>query len=110
MARPLEAILIEDDWYRGRVLLIGDAAHSTTPHLASGAGMAVEDALVLVEELEKTADLNEGLEAFMTRRLPRGKLVVGNSLKLGEMEQSGAPTDEIGKLMGASLHAIAQPY
>jgi len=42
--RPLEAILMPKPWYRGRVVLIGDAAHATTPHLASGAGMAIEDA------------------------------------------------------------------
>jgi 2-polyprenyl-6-methoxyphenol hydroxylase-like FAD-dependent oxidoreductase len=33
--RPLEALLLNSPWYRGRVLLIGDAAHATTPHLAS---------------------------------------------------------------------------
>ncbi|MGH1368124.1 MAG: FAD-dependent monooxygenase [Maritimibacter sp.] len=110
MARPLESILLEDDWFRGRVLLIGDAAHSTTPHLASGAGMAVEDALVLVDELEKADTLKDALSAFVTRRMPRGKLVVGNSLKLGQMEIDGAPAEEIGKLMGASLHAIEAPY
>ena len=110
MARPLESILLDDPWYVGRVILIGDAAHATTPHLASGAGMAVEDALVLVEELDKAPDLGAALSAFMARRLPRGKLVVGNSLKLGEMEQAHAPTEEIAGLMMASLKAIAEPY
>lgn len=110
MARPLEAILLEDPWYQGRVILIGDAAHATTPHLASGAGMAVEDAIVLVDELDKTPDYPAAMRAFMERRLPRGRLVVGNSLKLGELEQAGAPTPEIGALMMASLKAIAQPY
>lgn len=110
MARPLEAILLDDPWYKGRVILIGDAAHATTPHLASGAGMAVEDAIVLVDELDRTPDYEAAMRAFMERRLPRGKLVVGNSLKLGELEQAGAPTPEIGALMMASLKAIAQPY
>ena len=40
---------------RGRVLLIGDAAHPTTPQLASGAGMAVEDGLVIADELLRAA-------------------------------------------------------
>lgn len=110
MARALDSILLEQDWYVGRVLLIGDAAHATTPHLASGAGMAVEDAIVLVEELDKAETLEAGLQAFMARRLPRGKLVVGNSLELGRLEQAGAGMDKIGPLMGASLAAIAQPY
>lgn len=110
LARPLESILIDGPWNVGRVLLIGDAAHATTPHLASGAGMAVEDAIVLVEELDKADTFDGGIEAFMARRLPRGKLVVGNSLKLGELEQEGAGMDKIGPLMGQSLAAIAQPY
>jgi 2-polyprenyl-6-methoxyphenol hydroxylase-like FAD-dependent oxidoreductase len=110
LARPLEAILLDHPWNVGRVLLIGDAAHATTPHLASGAGMAVEDAIVLVDELEKAETFDGAMEAFMARRLPRGKLVVGNSLKLGELEQAGAGMDQIGPLMGQSLAAIAQPY
>jgi 2-polyprenyl-6-methoxyphenol hydroxylase-like FAD-dependent oxidoreductase len=39
IARPLESILLPLPWHRGRVALIGDAAHATTPHLASGAGV-----------------------------------------------------------------------
>jgi 2-polyprenyl-6-methoxyphenol hydroxylase-like FAD-dependent oxidoreductase len=42
--RPLEWQLLADPWYKGRVVLVGDAAHATTPHMASGAGMAIEDA------------------------------------------------------------------
>ena len=109
-ARPLESILLDDPWYAGRVILIGDAAHATTPHLASGAGMAVEDAIVLVDELDKTDSYEGAMRAFMNRRLPRGKLVVGNSLKLGEMEINHAPAEELGALMMQSLIAIAQPY
>lgn len=110
LARPLESILLGDPWYKGRVILIGDAAHATTPHLASGAGMAVEDAIVLVDELDKAAVYDAGMKAFMARRLPRGLLVVGNSIKLGQMEQAHAPTQEIAGLMFASLKAIAEPY
>ena len=47
--RPLEAVLVPAPWHRGRVLLIGDAAHATTPHLGQGAAQAVEDAVVLGE-------------------------------------------------------------
>ena len=108
--RPLESILMDDDWYKGRVALIGDTVHATTPHLGSGAGMAVEDAIVLVDELKKAPVLEDALHAFMQRRLPRGRLVVGNSLKLGELEMAGAPSEQQGKLMQDSLHAIAEPY
>ena len=102
--------MIDGPWYNGRVILIGDAVHATTPHLGSGAGMAVEDALVLVDELKRGPNLQDALHDFMQRRLPRGRLVVGNSLELGRMEMAGAPMADQGKLMQDSLHAISEPY
>ncbi|MBT9386794.1 FAD-dependent monooxygenase [Pseudooceanicola sp. CBS1P-1] len=108
--RPLESILVPGDWYRGRVVLIGDAVHATTPHLGSGAGMAVEDALVLVEELSAHPSLEDALHGFMRRRLPRGRLVVGNSLKIGEMEMAGDPMPAQAALMAESIAAISAPY
>ena len=41
----------------GRVVLIGDAVHATTPHLASGACIGIEDAIVLAEEIDRAADI-----------------------------------------------------
>jgi len=108
--RPLESILLDQDWYQGRVILIGDTVHATTPHLAAGAGMAVEDALVMAEELDKADDLSTAFAAFMNRRLDRAKLVVGNSRKLGELEMAGAPMPEQGALMQESTQAICAPY
>lgn len=108
--RPLETVLVDGDWYDGRIVLIGDTVHATTPHLASGAGMAVEDAIVLVEELKRHGAISDALAAFMARRLDRARLVVGNSLKLGEMEMAGAPMPDQGKLMQASMQAAAAPY
>lgn len=110
MARPLETLLLDGPWHQGRIVLIGDAVHATTPHLASGAGMAIEDAIVLVDELDRATEVQAALHGFMARRLPRAKLVVGNSLRLGEMEIAGAPSDHIGALMMASLAAISEPY
>jgi naringenin degradation protein FdeE len=108
--RPLEAILLEDAWTSGRIALIGDAAHATTPHLGAGAGMAVEDAIVLVDELDKGDSIAAAFARYFDRRLPRGKIVVGNSLRLGEMEMAGAPMAELGALMADSFKAIARPY
>jgi len=107
--RPLEAVLLPDPWFRGRVILIGDAVHATTPHLASGAGMAIEDGLVLAEELARDSDIDAALPRFMRRRYERGKLVVENSLRLGEIEMShGSPTEH-SRLMLAAAAALAQP-
>jgi 2-polyprenyl-6-methoxyphenol hydroxylase-like FAD-dependent oxidoreductase len=107
--RPLEAVLLPNPWYRGRVVLIGDAAHATTPHLASGAGMAVEDGIVLAEEITRDGDIDAALPRFMQRRFERGKLVVENSLRLGELEMTHGSPVEHTRVMMAAVAALAQP-
>jgi 2-polyprenyl-6-methoxyphenol hydroxylase-like FAD-dependent oxidoreductase len=53
------------------VLLIGDAAHATSPNMAQGAAMALEDALVLAESLNAADSIPEALAAHERRRRPR---------------------------------------
>jgi 2-polyprenyl-6-methoxyphenol hydroxylase-like FAD-dependent oxidoreductase len=109
--RPLHAILLPSPWYRGRVLLVGDAAHSTTPHLAAGAAIAMEDAVVLGELLEHHESLDEALAAFMARRFERCRLVVENSLQLGEWEKDpDAPGADPARLSNESFAALAAPF
>lgn len=108
--RPLEAFFLPKPWHLGRTLLIGDAAHPTTPQLASGAGMAVEDAIVLGQELQaRHAPVDTLFERFMQRRYGRCRLVVENSIEIGRREQSGASTAEQTQLVEASLNTLAQP-
>jgi naringenin degradation protein FdeE len=107
--RPLEAVLLPDPWYRGRVVLIGDAAHATTPHLAFGVGMAVEDGIVLAEEVARDGDFDAALPRFMKRRFERGRLVVENSLRLGELEMTHGSPKEHSRVMMAAVTALAQP-
>lgn len=108
--RPLEWLLLPDPWYKGRVVLIGDAAHATTPHMASGAGLAVEDGLVLAQELEKTDDVAAALRGFMDRRFERAKLVVESSVQSGEMEITGADRMKQTGMLAAATKALALPY
>jgi 2-polyprenyl-6-methoxyphenol hydroxylase-like FAD-dependent oxidoreductase len=107
--RPFYAVLLPPPWHSGRVVLIGDAAHATTPHLASGAGIGVEDAVVLAEELERATDLDVALNAFTRRRYERCRLVVENSLALGEMERRNAPREQHDQLMRTSMAALLAP-
>jgi 2-polyprenyl-6-methoxyphenol hydroxylase-like FAD-dependent oxidoreductase len=107
--RPLFALMMPAPWHRGRLVLIGDACHATTPHLASGAGMAVEDVIVLVEELARAPDLESGLQHFTTRRYERCRMVVENSVRLGDIEQTGGSTEEHERLMRKSMAALLQP-
>ncbi|AYC32324.1 FAD-binding protein [Pseudomonas cavernae] len=84
--KPLEVVFVSEPWYRGRVLLIGDAAHATTPHLGQGAGMAIEDAVVLGEELTAGGSVEQQLERFMARRYERCKFISDSSVLAGDKE------------------------
>lgn len=107
--RPLEGFLLPKPWHVGRVLLIGDATHPTTPQLASGAGMAIEDALVLGDVLRDASTVEGALEAFIARRYERCRLVVENSLEIGRREQRRAPIEEQTQLVEDSLRVLAEP-
>lgn len=104
--RPLAGLLMDGPWHRGRVVLLGDAVHATTPHLASGAGLAVEGAVVLAEELARRHFLEGALMAYAGRRYDRARLVVRNSMRLGEIEQTGGSKEEHMQLMSYSLTAL----
>ena len=105
--RPLEAVLLPRPWYQGRILLIGDAAHSTTPHLASGAGIAVEDALMLSHLLSRTSStIEQAFSQFMDRRWARCKDVVESSVEIGALQQSGASPEKYGALIGAAEYRL----
>ena len=108
ISRPLEAILLPRPWHRGRIVLIGDASHATTPHLASGAGIAVEDALVLSEELERAGEVPAALKRFEERRWERCRMVVENSVRIGAMEQTHAEPATLKALMAESELALRQ--
>lgn len=107
--RPLEGFLLPRPWEKGRVILIGDAAHPTTPQLASGAGMAVEDALVLAQELAQQPSVELAFAGFMSRRYERCRLVVENSLEIGRREQARAPMEKQAELVEQSLRILAEP-
>jgi 2-polyprenyl-6-methoxyphenol hydroxylase-like FAD-dependent oxidoreductase len=107
--RPLEVLLQPNPWYRGRVVLIGDAAHATTPHLASGAGMAIEDGIVLVDELQSQPTVAAALESLMVRRFDRCRLVIENSVKLGQIEMTHGSPAEHTRLMSEALGVLRQP-
>jgi 2-polyprenyl-6-methoxyphenol hydroxylase-like FAD-dependent oxidoreductase len=67
--------LAEEHWCTGRVVLIGDAAHASSPMMGEGGSLAIEDAGVLAESLRAADSVEEALEAFVVRRRPRVRWV-----------------------------------
>jgi 2-polyprenyl-6-methoxyphenol hydroxylase-like FAD-dependent oxidoreductase len=80
---PIEEVILPAPWYRGRVLLIGDAAHASGPHISQGATMAIEDAVVLAELLGGGDAVETVLTQFMNRRYERCKFVQDMSRQVG---------------------------
>ena len=110
VARPMEVIFLEDDpWHKGRVVLLGDAVHASTPHLAQGAGMAIEDALVLAEELEKADATEAAFEAYRARRYARVAHVAVNSIRIGEMQMGKIEPFDVGALTGQTIGMMCEP-
>lgn len=104
-----ETHLLAEPWNRGRVVLIGDAAHACPPTLAQGAAQALEDAVVLCELLLAADQLTDQVFAdFMSRRYERAKAVVEASLQLGQWLLDHEQGDVPG-LMGRTAHLLATP-
>lgn len=107
--RPLESLLLPQPWFTGRVVLIGDAVHATTPHMASGACIGIEDGLVVADELVASASVGEGLQRFQSRRWERCRMVVENSVRLGEIEIANGDKAEHAQIMRATMMALCDP-
>ena len=87
----LEEVVQPAPWYRGNAVLIGDAAHASLPHMAQGAAMAMEDALVLAELAAQDLDMPERLERFIKRRFDRCMYVQNTSHAMADSELDYTP-------------------
>lgn len=74
-------------WIHGRVALLGDAAHAITPNMGQGAGMAIEDAAVLADELGDGSDVESALVHYVARRDRRVQSVRNQSWRIGQVGQ-----------------------
>ena len=94
---PEEIIVTEieelslERWTWGRAVLLGDAVHAMTPNIGQGAGMAMEDAAVLAEELAGAAEIDHDLANYVRRRKARVETVMRISREVGkDGQRSGA--------------------
>ncbi|MFF8969110.1 FAD-dependent oxidoreductase [Streptomyces sp. NPDC014995] len=101
--------LVEGPWHRGRVVLVGDAAHCCPPTLAQGAAMSLEDASVLVELLTTRDDWDDQLLTdYRARRLPRVRMVVDASVQLGRWLLDGERDADVPGLIGRTMTALKE--
>jgi 2-polyprenyl-6-methoxyphenol hydroxylase-like FAD-dependent oxidoreductase len=109
--RPFENTLVPSPWYRGRVVLIGDAAHTMTPHLTAGGGMAIEDAIILAEALAQDGPLPGRLDEFMQRRFERVRTACDISLAICKLEQAAEPdVGQIYALTGKGYALLGESF
>ncbi|MBF6543351.1 FAD-dependent oxidoreductase [Nocardia brasiliensis] len=85
--RPVRTAVLTGAWHRGNGVVIGDAAHAPAPQMASGAALAIEDGLVLAEELTRYATVGAGLAAFVDRRASRCRALVHTSVTISGLAQ-----------------------
>lgn len=107
--RPLEAQFVQAPWHRGRVMLLGDAAHATTPHLGQGAAQAVEDAVTLGDLARQVDEPEEIARRFMARRYERCKFIWESSIQVGQWEQADDLDADVAALSHRVLETVSAP-
>lgn len=107
--KPLEWLFLTGDWSKGRVVLLGDAVHATTPHLGQGAGMAIEDAIVLADELERAGTPEAAFAAYRARRFDRCRYIVEQSLAICRGQLGTGPAVENAQATKNMFIKVAEP-
>ena len=107
--KPLECLLLEGPWHKGRVVLLGDAVHATTPHLGQGAGMAIEDSVVLAEELARAATPQEAFHAYQERRQERCAYIVRTSRLICDAQLGKVPPPDYARTTAEMFEMTARP-
>lgn len=107
---PIEWLMVEGPWHKGRVIIIGDAVHACPPLVAQGAAMCTEDAVLLADYVTRDGDLGQLLSDFEARRKPRVKLVLEASLQMAQWEiDPDMPGADPATLMTDTLAKLAAP-
>ncbi|WP_278353038.1 FAD-dependent oxidoreductase [Chryseobacterium gleum] len=78
-------------WYKGKVCLIGDAAHGISPHIGQGASLALEDTVVIAEQLQLNKECEAAFQAFQSERQPRVEKIIKNARKVGNTKTKTNP-------------------
>ncbi len=90
-AYPIYDIPSLSKWHQGKICLIGDAAHATSPHIGQGASLALEDTAVLAKCIRNEADLTTAFEKFQQIRQPRVEKLIKTARKIGNSKSKPNP-------------------
>ncbi|MFD9242455.1 FAD-dependent oxidoreductase [Streptomyces sp. NPDC059556] len=104
-----DRLLVEGAWHRGRVVLVGDAAHCCPPTMAQGAALSLEDSWVLAQMLI-TSDSwdDELLQAYYERRIARVRPVVEGSVQIGQWQLDGVRDADVPGLMARTMTMLRE--
>ncbi|MFJ3438731.1 FAD-dependent oxidoreductase [Streptomyces cyaneofuscatus] len=104
-----DRLLVEGSWHRGRVVLIGDAAHCCPPTLAQGAALSLEDAWVLAQLLTE-AEVWDGelLQAYYERRISQVRPVVEASVQIGQWQLDHVRDADVPGLMARTMTMLRE--
>ncbi|MFD5875441.1 FAD-dependent oxidoreductase [Streptomyces sp. NPDC060322] len=104
-----DRMLVEGSWHRGKVVLIGDAAHCCPPTLAQGAALSLEDAWVLSQMLTESPSWDDTLfQAYYERRIARVRPVVEASVQIGQWQLDGVRDADVPGLMGRTMTMLRE--
>ncbi|MFF3315801.1 FAD-dependent oxidoreductase [Streptomyces sp. NPDC003035] len=104
-----DRLLIEGSWHRGRVVLVGDAAHCCPPTLAQGAALSLEDAWVLAQLLTESDDWDEELlQTYYERRITRVRPVVEASVQIGRWQLDHVRDADVPGLMARTMTMLRE--
>jgi 2-polyprenyl-6-methoxyphenol hydroxylase-like FAD-dependent oxidoreductase len=104
-----DRLLVEGSWHRGRVVLVGDAAHCCPPTLAQGAALSLEDAWVLSQMLTGSDAWDDALlQAYYERRIARVRPVVEASVQVGQWQLDGVRDADVPGLMGRTMTLLRE--
>ncbi|WP_411098642.1 FAD-dependent oxidoreductase [Streptomyces sp. x-45] len=104
-----DRMLVEGAWHRGRVVLVGDAAHCCPPTLAQGAALSLEDAWVLAQVLTASDTWDDALlQAYYERRITRVRPVVEASVQIGRWQLDGDRGADVPGLMARTMTLLGE--
>jgi salicylate hydroxylase len=96
---------LKKSWHKGRVVLLGDAAHATLPYMSQGANLAIEDAACLAHHL-RYPHAEESFQAFHAAREPKTTKLVNEAVMLGKIDlASGVITSTLRNTMYRALNS-----